>query len=70
MWRYQFSKQSKAFPKCQKLELCHLNIVFKNVEEPGEKPFIEILRILPPAAAHLALTAHQPETLKPQLLSC
>ena len=20
LWRYQFSKQSKAFPKCQKLE--------------------------------------------------
>ena len=36
-------------------------IVFNNFEEPGEKSFIEIRRVLPPAAARLAHTAHLPD---------
>ena len=38
-----------------------MNIVFKSYEEPGKKSFIEIRRVLPPAAAHLARTAHLPD---------
>ena len=38
-----------------------MNTVFKSFEEPDEKPNIEIRRVLPPAAAHLALTAHLPD---------
>ena len=38
-----------------------MNIVFKSFEEPGENPVIKIRRVLPPAAAHLAHTAHLPD---------
>jgi hypothetical protein len=38
-----------------------MNIVFKCFEKPGEKIFIEIRRVLPPAAARLAQTAHLPD---------
>ena len=40
---------------------CFRNVVFNKFEEPGEKSFIEIRRVLPPAAAHLARTAHLPD---------
>ena len=38
-----------------------IHIVFNSFEEPGEKSFIEIRRVLPPAAARLARTAHLPD---------
>ena len=38
-----------------------MNIDFKSFEDPGEKSFIEIRRVLPPAAARSARTAHLPD---------
>ena len=56
-----FKTIKSLFQNAKNQNICHLNIVFKNFEEPGEKLCIEIRRVLPPAAAHLARTAHLPD---------